>query len=340
MVEKLKGVMVGKRGGDGGPFTPLHAWRLELPSQKNGDSTSQNEHTCFTKVVSEPPDRTSDKPASASSWKRHVAELLVQHHRSIERNGCTLQLESPASYSSSVDAQMKELLQEKQMNMQEIENIMKHMTVDNIFMKNKERDRFKAVVRSIREELEDERRLRKYSERLHRKLAQELSEYSDNGLDKVILHISEAWLDERMQMKQTESGNDLIERNSIVDKLGFDIETFPHAKRSFDLKKYGYSSPKELKEIHPCQHSFDCFLPKESTSAPQNMAEEDSIDTDFYEPKRVPGEELHKLSSRLFHCCNITTEIHLEKNGKPIRSKEIADTVSCDDNKSYLAEKK
>ncbi|KAE9595447.1 hypothetical protein Lalb_Chr17g0338891 [Lupinus albus] len=265
---------------------------------------------------------------------------------------------------------MKELLQEKQMNMQEIENIMKHMTVDNIFMKNKERDRFKAVVRSIREELEDERRLRKYSERLHRKLAQELSErkvwillenlcdefakgikdyeqelhhviqYSDNGLDKVILHISEAWLDERMQMKQTESGNDLIERNSIVDKLGFDIETFPHAKRSFDLKKYGYSSPKELKEIHPCQHSFDCFLPKESTSAPQNMAEEDSIDTDFYEPKRVPGEELHKLSSRLFHCCNITTEIHLEKNGKPIRSKEIADTVSCDDNKSYLAEKK
>ncbi|KAE9595448.1 hypothetical protein Lalb_Chr17g0338901 [Lupinus albus] len=40
MVEKLKGVMVGKRGGDGGPFTPLHAWRLELPSQKNGGNNN------------------------------------------------------------------------------------------------------------------------------------------------------------------------------------------------------------------------------------------------------------------------------------------------------------
>ncbi|KHN27270.1 Hypothetical protein glysoja_041828 [Glycine soja] len=254
---------------------------------------------------------------------------------------------------NSSQAQIKELLRENQMNRQEVENLIKEITIDKLIRKNKEHGRIKAAVQSIREELEDERRLRQHSESLHRKLARELSEVkssfsgclrnlererkarillenlcdefakgirdyeqevhslrrsSENGqghvkgndsLDRLILHISEAWLDERMQMKLAQSDSGLIERNSIVDKLGFDIETFLHAKRSVDLKKYGYSSPKELKEIQPCQHSLDSFPLKVAGSAPQNMAQEDSVDTDFFEPKRANGEGLHNLSSRL-----------------------------------------
>ncbi|KAE9605358.1 hypothetical protein Lalb_Chr10g0096471 [Lupinus albus] len=288
-------------------------------------------------------------------------------------------------------AQMKELLREKQVNRQEMENLMKQITVDKLFKKNKERDIIKSTMRSIKEELEDERRLRKHSESLHRKLARELFEVkssfsgclrnlerdrktrillenlcdeftkgiksyeqevsclrrnSENGQvqknnspDKLILHISEAWLDERMQMKQTESSNDLIERSSIVDKLGFDIETFLHAKRSVDLKKYGYSSPKELKEIHRCQHSLDSFLLKETTSTPQNMAPEDSINTVFYEPKMTSGEEVQKLSPRLLQCNN-ATDIHMEKKVKEVQSKEINNTISCDDNETCFLERK
>ncbi|TKY64014.1 hypothetical protein E2542_SST13904 [Spatholobus suberectus] len=371
--------------------------------------------------LAEPPDTPSDsdQPASsASSSRRHVAASLVQHRRSVERNGCALQPVSPACYSSSVEvapykcaatptssidfkgriressynlktstellkvlnriwsleeqqasnlsvvktlkteldcsqARMKELLQEKQMNRQEMENLIKQMTVDKLIRKNKEHGRIKAAVQSIKEELEDERRLWQHSENLHRKLARELSEVKssfsgclrnlererkarillenlcdqfakgirdyeqevhslrrssekgqgqvkgNNSLDRLILHISEAWLDERVQMKLAQSDSDLIERNSIVDKLGFDIETFLHARQSVDLKKYGYSSPKELKEIHPCQHSLDSFPLKEAGSAPQNMAQEDSIDTDYFEPKRAAGEGLRKFSSRL-----------------------------------------
>ncbi|KAK7274263.1 hypothetical protein RIF29_15346 [Crotalaria pallida] len=500
IVEKLKeGVVVGKRGGGGGPSTPSPTWRLELPSQQNCSSNSyvqeflnfptsstisarklcanlweQQHHApllkmnnpatrircrrlrCrrFTKQFAEPPDYPSDQPESASSLKRHVAASLVEHHRSIQRNGCALLPESPG-YSSSVNAapynhvatptssldfkgmigesshsvktstellkilnriwsleeqhasnvsvvkglkmelghsqaRLKELLREKQMNRHEMENLMKQMTVDKLFRKNKEHDRTKAVIQSIKEELEDERRLRKHSESLHHKLARELAEVKssfsgclrnlererkarnllenlcdefakgikdyeqevhyltrssensqvkeNNSLDKLILHISEAWLDERVQMKPTQSSDDLRERSSIVDKLGFDIETFLHAKRSVDLKKLGYSSP-ELKEIYPCQHSLDSFPPKESTSAPRNIAQEDSIDTNFYEPKISAGDELHKLSSRLLQRNNIT-EVHLEKKGKQVQSKEINEDMSYMDNENRFVEKK
>jgi len=252
-------------------------------------------------------------------------------------------------------ARIKELTRDKQMNRQEMQNLITQLTVDKLVRKNKEHGRIKAAVESVKEELEDERSLRKHSENLHRKLARELSEVkssfsgclrnlererkarillenlcdefakgirdyeqevhflrrssekgqvqvkgkNNNNLDRLILHISEAWLDERMQMKLAQSDSDLIERNSIVDKLGFDIETFLHAKRSVDFKKYGYSTPKELMEIHPCEHSLDSFPLKEAGSAPQNIGQEDSIDTDFFEPKRANGEGLHKFSSSL-----------------------------------------
>ncbi|KAK7389872.1 hypothetical protein VNO78_25168 [Psophocarpus tetragonolobus] len=392
--------------------------------------------------LAEPPGTPSDsdQPASSSSSRRHVTASLIQHRRSVERNGCALQPVFPASYSSSEEmapyqcavtptssvdfkgtigqssysfktstellkvlnrirsleeqqasnisvvktlkteldrskAQIKELLREKQMNRQELENLIKQITLDKLIRKNKEHGRIKAAVLSIKEELEDERRLRQHSENLHRKLARELSEVKssfsgclrnlererkarillenlcdefakgirdyeqevhslrrssekgqhqvkgdNNSLDRLILHISEAWLDERMQMKLARSDCDLIERNSIVDKLGFDIETFLHARRSVDLKRYGYSSPKELKEIHPCQHSSDSFPLKDAGSAPHNMAQKDSIDTDFFEPKRTNGEGLQRLSSRL--------QANMDRN------------ISYDDNERFFVERK
>ncbi|KAL1313240.1 hypothetical protein HN51_039817 [Arachis hypogaea] len=72
----------------------------------------------------------------------------------------------------------------------------------------------------------------------------------ENNLDRLMLHISEAWLDERRQTKQVQSGG----RDSVVDKLGVDIETFLQAKRSVDSGRCSSHTPKE---IHPCLHSLD-----------------------------------------------------------------------------------
>jgi len=293
---------------------------------------------------------------------------------------------------------MKELIREKQMNRQEMEKLMKQMTVENLVRKIKEHDRIQTAVKSLKEELEDERRLRKHSESLQQRLACELSEVkssfssclrnfeqerkarillenlcdefakgiknyeqkvhclrqnSENGylegknVDRLILHISEGWLDERTQMKRAQSGSDFIDRTSIVDKLGFDIETFLHAKRSIDIKKYGYSSPKELRQIYPCQHSIDSF-------PLQDMTQEDSIDNEGFEPKEITTEGLRKLGSKTER--NNATELHQEKGSKnsirkEVLSKEITEdfhlqenmkrNMSCNDNnESCFVEKK
>jgi len=229
--------------------------------------------------------------------------------------------------------QVKELLQEKKMNKQEMENLMKKITEDKLVNKKKEHEKIKAVVQSVNEEIEDERRLRKHSESLYQKLASELYEVKSllrgtlrdlerekkqrillenlcddfakgvrdyehelrsimhnsadkdhikgDSLDRLILHISEAWLDERTQMKLVQDGigSDLLETHSIVDKLRVDIETFLHAKRSIDLKRYNFPSIKEVKEIHPCLPSLDSIQLKETINSPHNFAEEASVGT-------------------------------------------------------------
>ncbi|XP_045791102.1 uncharacterized protein At5g41620-like isoform X2 [Trifolium pratense] len=307
--------------------------------------------------------------------------------------------EQHASNISAMKALKMELVREKQMNMQEIE---KKMTIEKFVRKDKERDRIKDVVQSLKEELEHERMLRKHYESLHRKLAKELSEVKSsffgclrnlererktrmllenlcnefakgirdydqqvhclrknsrngyvrgNSVDQLILHISEAWLDERAQMKLAQSDSNFIERTPIVEKLGFDIETFLLANRSGDFRKYGYSSPNELKETY----TMDSFPLQDAASAPQDMDQEDSIDNDYFKTKEITVEGLRKLGSRLER--NNATELHRGNKGsessirKEVMSKEITEdchlqasierNVSCNDNnESCFVEKK
>ncbi|KAG4119729.1 hypothetical protein ERO13_D11G098500v2 [Gossypium hirsutum] len=235
--------------------------------------------------------------------------------------------------------QIKELLQEKQTERQEMDNFMKQVTEDKLVRKNKEQDRIKAAVQPVRDELENERRLRKRSESMHRKLARELSEvrssfanafkelererkarillenlcdefargireyeqelrflkhkYEIDHIDgenpeRLILHISEAWLDERMQMKLAEGRTDLAEKNSIVDKLSLDIETFLEAKRSTGSRK------SDLKGNCSHQHSLESFPLNEAVSAPQGAADEA-----YSSGSGSQCYELHKTANRV-----------------------------------------
>ncbi|KAK3024255.1 hypothetical protein RJ639_043631 [Escallonia herrerae] len=69
-------------------------------------------------------------------------------------------------------ARLKELLQEKKRDRVEIDDLMKQIKGNEVFRKKREQDRINAVT----DELEDERKLRKHSENIHRKLGRELSE--------------------------------------------------------------------------------------------------------------------------------------------------------------------
>ncbi|CAK9165826.1 unnamed protein product [Ilex paraguariensis] len=223
---------------------------------------------------------------------------------------------------------IKELLQEKKRDRQEMDDLMKQIAMDRVVGKNVEQDRIKDAIQSVRDELEYEKKLRKHSESLHIKQARELSEVKSafskalkelererkarilledlcdefaKGVsdyeqevrflkhkpqkdrlvwehpDRLILHISETWLDERMQMKLAEAQCNVAEKNTIVDNLSFEIKTFLRAKQSIGFKTNDELSSKKPKER---RHSLESFHLTEAASAPRKGDDgEDSVCT-------------------------------------------------------------
>ncbi|KAG2680966.1 hypothetical protein I3760_11G123200 [Carya illinoinensis] len=221
---------------------------------------------------------------------------------------------------------IKELMRDRQAGRHEMDDLMKQIAEDKLVRKSKEQERIHAAVQSVRDELEDERKLRKRSESLHRKLARELSEVKSSistalkelerekksrtllehlcdefaweikgyeqevhalkqksdkdwagraDRDRLILHLSESWLDERMQM-QLEAQHGFTEKKSIVDKLSVEIETFLQAKR-LDNSKRENPLPRDRRK------SLESVPLNEALSAPQDLGdEEDSLGSDSH----------------------------------------------------------
>ncbi|CAL0311404.1 unnamed protein product [Lupinus luteus] len=218
---------------------------------------------------------------------------------------------------------VKELLRDRQADRHEIDDLMKQVAEDKLVRKNKEQDRLYAAVQSVRDELEDERKLRKRSESIHRKLARELSEVKSsfaNALkelaqertrrelmedlcdefargineyeqevhvlkqksdkdwdqgdnhDRLILHISESWLDERMQMKLEAAQNGVVDKKSIVDKLSLEIETFLKAKQN--------SKNSENLVGRNRRNSLESVRLTDAVSAPRDVGDDDSVGSD------------------------------------------------------------
>ncbi|KAL8170693.1 hypothetical protein V2J09_022497 [Rumex salicifolius] len=69
-----------------------------------------------------------------------------------------------------------ELLRDQHSSRNEINELMKQVTEDKAGRKSKEQERIHATIKSLKDELEDERKLRKRSEGLHRRLAREMFE--------------------------------------------------------------------------------------------------------------------------------------------------------------------
>ncbi|KAK7406074.1 hypothetical protein VNO78_07691 [Psophocarpus tetragonolobus] len=212
---------------------------------------------------------------------------------------------------------IKELLRDRQADRHEIDDLMKQIAEDKLVRKSKEQDRLHAAVQSVRDELEDERKLRKRSESIHRKLARDLSEVKSSltntvkeldhertrrklledlcdefarGIneyerevhtlkyksdkdwiqradqDRLILHISESWLDERMQMQLEAAQNGFMDK-SIVDKLSLEIETFLKAKQN--------SRSTENNAVRNRRNSLESVPLNDVVSAPQVVGDDD-----------------------------------------------------------------
>ncbi|KAK8520957.1 hypothetical protein V6N12_004879 [Hibiscus sabdariffa] len=372
----------------------------------------------FSRFLVDPcPSSDPDQPESSSSLRRHIAQTLMKHHRSVEKNNQALQPVSPASYGSSMEVapynpavtpsssvsfrgrigeshynlktstellkvlnhiwsleeqhasnillikalkkeldharvRIKDLLRDQQACRREIDDLMKQIAEDKLVRKSKEQDRVHAAVQSARDELEDERKLRKRSENLHRKLAREVSESKaslSNALkdlererksrklleylcdefargiksyqqevhrlrqksdedwtgvadhDRLILHISESWLDERMQIKLEEAQSGFPELNSMVDRLGFEIETFLQAKHidTSVSKRTDYLSRKDRRK------SLESVALNEAATASKDVCdEEDSAtsDSNCFELKKPTSVDLNSHEDETLYC--------------------------------------
>lgn len=433
---KLKrSILVGKSRGLGGVYTPPPTWNFHSDPphlSSNGNITGNNSSNSVTArqlganlweilphlpslakmthhrkankglemqpVLEDPPDTASDEqPVSTGTFHRQIAASLMRHHRSVDRNGRTLQPVSPASYGSSMEitpynpsatpgssleyngrigdpscslktstellkvlnriwcleehhasnttrvkslkmelddarTRMKELLREKQMDRQVIADLMKQVSDLKHIKKNMDQDRVQSALQSVREELEDERKLRKRSESLHRKMAREISEMKSSfsrvlsdlererrarvlledlcdefamgvrdyeqelrslnyrtekeqvhreQVDSLVLHISEAWLDERVQMKLAEEiRRDVREKGMIVEKLRPEIESFLKARQTMDSRENVDFLIKSSKGSGFRRQSLESFPLNEATSAPKNVDDEDEDDDD------------------------------------------------------------
>lgn len=217
---------------------------------------------------------------------------------------------------------IKELVRDQQADRHEMDVLMKQIAEDKLDRKSKEHDRVNAAIQSVRDELEDERKLRRRSESLHRKLAKDLYEVKSSlsnalkdldrerksrklledlcdefalgirdyeqevhGLkqkseknwvdradrDRSILHISESWLDERIQMKQ-ESQSGIEEKKSIVDKFTAEIEAYLHSKHNSNRKVNQDVVPNDRNLRRSSLESIPLNV---AVSAPQDDGDED-----------------------------------------------------------------
>ncbi|KAL5200264.1 hypothetical protein ABZP36_021467 [Zizania latifolia] len=220
-------------------------------------------------------------------------------------------------------AQVQELMQERQRYHYEIDSLVRQVSEEKMVRKSKDQEKVKAALRSLQEELEDERHLRKHSESLHRKLRKELSEMKPAFLksvkdlekekktthlledlcdefalgirnyeeevrllkqrhvkeyelkfDKSVVHISEAWLDERMQMQNADPREALAERLSITERLNSEIQSFIHARRSSNPRNGKLYINNEKRDASLCHQSLESVHLNGATSAP-HLAEDD-----------------------------------------------------------------
>lgn len=221
---------------------------------------------------------------------------------------------------------IQELMQEQKEHHCEMDELMNKVAEDKAHRKKKEKDSMKLAVLSIKEELDDEKKLRRRSESLHRKLGKELtdtktalskalkdleSERSLSGLledlcdefargigqyekeirdlkkytkdcernvDGLVLHISEVWLDERLQMQMAESCGEKPEKGAIISRLKEEIISFLRARRANIIN--GVSEQQRHHNLR--RQSLESLHLNGAISAPHDLEDDDSIASDLH----------------------------------------------------------
>ncbi|RVW43227.1 Uncharacterized protein CK203_089703 [Vitis vinifera] len=195
-------------------------------------------------------------------------------------------------------ARIKRLLRDQQAERHEIDDLMKQ--VEDKLLRKVVRNRTESILqfklekeRKSRELLEDlcdefAKGIRDYQQEVHALKQKSDSDWAGRAdHDRLILHLSESWLDERMQTKLVETQLGSAENNPILDKLSFEIETFLQAKQMHTSKTNSNMLPREpTKERYLRRNSLESVPLHDAVSAPQDAGDEEASagsDTNCFE---------------------------------------------------------
>ncbi|KAK1376682.1 Intracellular protein transporter USO1-like protein [Heracleum sosnowskyi] len=151
----------------------------------------------------------------------------------------------------------------------------------------------KSSLSNSEEEIKREREARILLENLCDEFAKGITEYEqkarslkhrpDEGFffrehpNQLILHISESWLDERMQMKAAAPCGTSDNSAIITEKLSIEIESFLQSKQAVRFRNVDGLTLKTAKKNSLCRYSSESFHLNDAASAPRNGdCEEDS----------------------------------------------------------------
>uniref|UniRef100_A0ACD5ZF72 Uncharacterized protein n=1 Tax=Avena sativa TaxID=4498 RepID=A0ACD5ZF72_AVESA len=103
----------------------------------------------------------------------------------------------------------------------------------------------------------------------------------EHKFDKSVLHISEAWLDERMQMQNIDVQQDLLQKATVTEKLSSEIEAFLLAKKSASSKNNDVKCMNYTRRGSSLRRqSLESVHLNGTTSVPQVAEEEEDDDDD------------------------------------------------------------
>lgn len=143
--------------------------------------------------------------------------------------------------------------------------------------------------------------------------------------DRLILHVSEAWLDERMQMKLAEARCDFSEKSSITDKLSYEIETFLQAKQkaSVGLEYKDEIGLKKHEQSRSRRHSLESFhLNGAGNALKKGVCGDDSIDIGYCFELNHGSSGKQKISSSKLNGESTRTLVKSNSTKKLVRQRE------------------
>ncbi|KAK3152674.1 hypothetical protein QOZ80_2BG0162020 [Eleusine coracana subsp. coracana] len=182
--------------------------------------------------------------------EQHTANLSVV-------NGLRLELQQ-------AQAHIRELMQERRQYRHEVSSLLRQLSENKVAKKNKEHAKIEGAVHSLQGELADERRLRRHSEELHRKLGKEISE------------IKSAFLKQVKELEKEKQANHILEE--LCDQFAMGIRNYEDEVRVVkqrQVKNYELNFDKSV--LHIAETWIDGRVQMQNIDAKEGPAQKAMI---------------------------------------------------------------